>query len=393
MATAKTDAGDRLDNLLISLAGAALGGDATSARQIVSRIMRPGRGQRTLSPEIVQRLGRLTAEYDREGPVQLEAHRTARARSTRVDAGSPPVLLKLSTLHGPDPVLPESVMTALNQIVQEQARARDLQRHALWPTRRLLLVGKPGVGKTMSAAHVARQLGVPLATIDPTVVMSSLLGESARNLRQALDWGRTHKCVVFIDEFDAFAKSRDDATDVGELKRLVNMLLLELDRWDAEQLLVAATNHPQLLDSAVQRRFDVRLEIPPPDYASREQIAAALLAHHDVEVDSRIARVLAALSEGATGSDLTTLVTGAIRRAILNERGVDAEMLESLTPPLERTRTATRARAVYCALAHDLGGLSNRELAQQLGLSNSSVSGLVRSGRRALANGTGEAAQ
>ena len=103
---------------------------------------------------------------------------------------------------------------------------------------------------------LASRIGVPLVSIDLASVVSSFLGTSGRNIRVAFDYAKSGQCVLLLDEFDALAKRRDDDTDIGELKRIVNVVLLELDRWPDTSLLVAATNHPQLLDPAVGRRFD-----------------------------------------------------------------------------------------------------------------------------------------
>jgi hypothetical protein len=372
---------DRTEELIVALAEAALQSDDGTARKLMSRLMRPGRNQRPLAPEVVRRLGQLVADYDREGPVKLEARRQTRASSPRRIATPPPALLMVAQPTAVEPVLPPSILEAFDQLVLEHQRSEELVEHSLSPSTKLLLTGEPGVGKTLSASYLAQRLDLPLAAIDPATVMSSLLGESARNLREALTWCRRNPCVVLIDEFDAFAKRRDDATDVGELKRLVNMLLLELDNWSPNRLLVAATNHPQLLDRAVERRFDLKLELPTPNSPAREAIIGRLLTHHHASVSQDAVRLLAATTEGMTGSDLAALVTGAIRRGVLKGSPLEHELLEPLHPPMSKGRAETRIRAAYCVLAHDVGGFSNRDIARRLGLSNASVSALVRAGR------------
>jgi ATPase family associated with various cellular activities (AAA) len=371
---------DRADELWVAVAGAALNGDSTTARQLLSRLIRPSKGQRSLPPDVVQRLGGLMADFDREGPLRVEGRREpVRPRATQTP---PPPLLKVTRPDDVDPVLREDLLGRLDQIIREHQRSSELRAHGLWPTTKVLLTGPPGVGKTLSAGYLARALGVPLAAVDPATVMSSLLGESARNLRDALAWCRRNRCVVLIDEFDAFAKRRDDVTDVGELKRLVNMLLLELDHWASDRLLVAATNHPQLLDPAVARRFDVALDLPLPDSSARAAIIERLLAHRNAPTSPEVVRLLARTTERSTGSDLSTLITNAVRASVLEETTVEAAIVGSITPPRGKSREATKARAAFCALAHDVTGYSNREIARVLGMSNASVSELVRAGRR-----------
>ena len=127
----------------------------------------------------------------------------------------------------------------------------------LSPTRSAIFVGPPGVGKTLTARWLASQLGVPLYVLDLTAVMSSLLGRSGTNLRAALDFAKRSPCVLLLDEIDAIAKRRSDDTDIGELKRLVTVILQEVDEWPATGLLLAATNHAELIDPALWRRFDL----------------------------------------------------------------------------------------------------------------------------------------
>ena len=143
-------------------------------------------------------------------------------------------------------------------------------------------------------------------SIDLATVVSSFLGNSGRNIRASFEYAKSGPCVLLLDEFDTVAKRRDDDTDIGELKRIVNVVLLELDRWPDTSLLVAATNHPQLLDPAVGRRFDRRIEFELPGQLQRRRILDHLVAGADVD-DHEILDLATALTEGYTGSDLMRL--------------------------------------------------------------------------------------
>ena len=155
------------------------------------------------------------------------------------------------------PLLSGDVEDSLGQLIAERRQSDRLQAMGLTPTRSAIFVGPPGVGKTLTARWLAAQLKVPLYVLDLTAVMSSLLGKSGTNLRAAIDFAKREPCVLLLDEIDAIAKRRSDDSDVGELKRLVTVILQEVDEWPASSVLLAATNHPELIDPALWRRFDL----------------------------------------------------------------------------------------------------------------------------------------
>ena len=172
----------------------------------------------------------------------------------------------------PAPVLAPEAAREVARFVRERRAAERLLAAGFEPPRSLLLHGLPGTGKTMLARWLAAELGLPLATLDLAASISSLLGRTGLNLRRIFDYGRRAPCVLFLDEFDAVAKRRDDPSDLGELKRAVNVLLKEMEQWPSSSVLIAATNHPDLLDPAVFRRFDAVLALPLPGLAERETL-------------------------------------------------------------------------------------------------------------------------
>ena len=150
-------------------------------------------------------------------------------------------------------------------VIKEHQRAKDILQAGLTISNKLIFCGPPGVGKTLAAKWLANRLNLPLYTLNLAAVMSSYLGKTGNNVQRVFQFVSQHPCILLLDEFDAIAKKRGDDTDVGELKRLVTVLLQEFDRFSQSSKLIAATNHPTLLDPAVWRRFDVSIEFPMPD--------------------------------------------------------------------------------------------------------------------------------
>lgn len=163
-----------------------------------------------------------------------------------------------------DLVLPDSVFESCQQLIEEHHRADFLRAHSLEPRHRVLLIGPPGNGKTTLAEAVAEALALPLFVVRYELVIGSYLGETAGRLKRLFDYARTTPCVLFFDEFDVLGKERGDTHETGEIKRVVSSLLLQVDDLPSYTLVMAATNHEELLDRAVWRRFQQRLELPRP---------------------------------------------------------------------------------------------------------------------------------
>ena len=163
-----------------------------------------------------------------------------------------------------DLYLEPGVRAACDELIEEQRRADVLRAHGMEPRHRRLLAGPPGNGKTSLAEALAYELALPLFTVRYEAVVTSCLGETAQRLRRLFDYVRTEPCLLFFDEFDAIGKERGDLHETGEIKRVVTTLLLQLDDLPSYCVLVGATNHPELLDKAAWRRFELRLELGNP---------------------------------------------------------------------------------------------------------------------------------
>ena len=156
---------------------------------------------------------------------------------------------------------------ACHELIEEQHRAGLLRSHNLEPRHRVLLVGPPGNGKTSLAEAMAEALAVQFFVVRYDAIIGSFLGETATRLRRVFDYARTTPCVLFFDEFDAVGKERGDVNETGEIKRVVTSLLMQIDNLPSYTVVIAASNHSELLDRAVWRRFQLRLELPAPTRA------------------------------------------------------------------------------------------------------------------------------
>lgn len=167
--------------------------------------------------------------------------------------------------------LSDTVRQTCQEVIEEQHRVDLLRAYNLEPRHRILLAGPPGNGKTSIAEALAEALYLPLVTVRYEGLIGSFLGETATRLSRLFDYVRPQRCVLFFDEFDAIGKERGDIHETGEVKRVVSSLLLQIDALPSHVVVVCASNHPELLDRAVWRRFQVRLSLPPPSVTQLEE--------------------------------------------------------------------------------------------------------------------------
>ena len=177
-----------------------------------------------------------------------------------------------------DLVLTDPARRTCEELIEEQHRASVLRAHALEPRHRILLVGPPGNGKTSLAEAIAEALATPFFVVRYEALIGSFLGETASRLKRVFDYARTTPCVLFFDEFDTVGKERGDVHETGEIKRVVSSLLMQVDDLPSYTVVVAATNHAELLDRAAWRRFQVRLALDPP---TRHELTAYLARFAD----------------------------------------------------------------------------------------------------------------
>lgn len=235
-------------------------------------------------------------------------------------------------------VVQPRVRDRLDGVVEEHRRADVLSAFGLRPRQRLLFFGPPGCGKTVAARVVSGLLAYPLVTVRFDAIVSSLLGETATNLRRVFDFISRGQWVVLFDEFDAIGKDRDNPLEHGELKRVVNTLLQLMDSYRGESLLIAATNHEGLLDPAVWRRFDDVVEFVPPKQQDRALLFRLFL--RGFETSALDHRTLARKTAAATGADIERICRFAARSAVLGGRR--AVVPADLEPALDEFRARRR---------------------------------------------------
>jgi SpoVK/Ycf46/Vps4 family AAA+-type ATPase len=348
---------------LVHIARLALTGRPQDVQLYIRRLAKRYQGA---FPDIASELNKLLQDSPtRQSPLRRQAE-----APVPVDLESRLQLLRVETTPTLDvePIWDAGVKRALEQLIFERQRDQELIKQGLSPTRSIIFTGPPGVGKTLAARWVARELHRPLLTLDLSAVMSSFLGRTGANVRHVLDYAKSVDGVLLLDELDAIAKRRDDVTDVGELKRLVTVLLQEIDDWPPTGLLIAATNHSDLLDPAVWRRFEMRVDFPmPADECVRRAIETFL---GKTPASSAWKDVLGVALRGLSYSDIEREVMLARRGAV-----VQGEPLESALARLVQNRVEPLPRKERGQIALWLteAGISQRQVHELTGVSRDTI--------------------
>lgn len=347
-------------DIVLSISRMALNGDQKRLRSQIERL------RDSLKASDVKQAEKLTRLLSREdkkqelAPMSLERMRAneradsfslpgeklSRSTPTPADKETGAPLARIvfpEDQNGASPILEEALEAAITDLLREWDQIEELAKMGVQPNTRCLIYGAPGVGKTLLARHIARHLNLPLVEARLDGLVSSFLGTTARNIGALFDFADRYRCILFLDEFDAIAKARDDSQEVGEIKRVVNTLLQSLDARGRYGFTLAATNHEHLLDPAVWRRFEARIHIPLPNSEAREEILSRFL--QPVRLSDSEMRMLAWLTEGMSGADIETLVTGGKRYLVLhrdsepNGKGPRRRKQEALLSALRRQAT------------------------------------------------------
>lgn len=303
-------------DLVVELVRAGAAGDARRFKGAAERMISEERAKKNggVAEKLVEAL-EAPATGALQRPLQL-----AGSTSRNTDIPHMPAVAERAAQRALSTVrLPAAARKLVSTLIQEQSRANELRAEGLDPRHRLLLVGPPGNGKTSLAEAVAAELGRIFLVVRYDGLIASYLGETAQRLRRIFEIAKSVPCVLFFDEMDAIAKERADANETGEIKRVLTSLLTQIDELPATCLLIAATNHPQMLDEAVWRRFQLRLTLPQPGAKDVEAYFREAIAPLGRMPAKAVNALLQALGP-ASYSDAEELALSLRRRAVLREK-------------------------------------------------------------------------
>ncbi|HHW39014.1 MAG TPA: AAA family ATPase [Bacillales bacterium] len=355
-----------LEKLLPSLIRASLDEDYRTVRSIAMRLIRR---IKDTHPSIANEIAEALSQHG----VGASTKRSVGISNSPVDTET---LFSLVTVDEPlevaRPIFSDKVNELIDTFIQERRESKKLMSVGLNPPSSLLLYGLPGVGKTELAKYLSGVFGLNLIVLDLSSTISSYLGKTGQNLKKVLDYAKSSPSILLLDEFDAVAKRRDDMSDLGELKRIVNVLLKELEDWPNHTIVIAATNHPDLLDSAIWRRFDRAIEIGLPDKDERIKILMNELTGVNMSKDlTKIIHVIGEMAKGLSGADICKLVERAKRKSVLSEISLEDALLREL-PDFIKGDTVEFNKQ-FCKLAKEKLDVSIRTLATWLGKSPSTI--------------------
>lgn len=306
---------------IISLVRAGALGDKTQFKRVVESLIADERqkNHHVIAERLEQELLKLsTSNSTLNSPTPKD-----NKISALVDETSP-------KLRFSDLILPSSVKESLQELIEEQSRVELLRSYSLEPRNRVLLIGPPGNGKTSLAEAVAESMMVPLLVVRYEGIIGSYLGETASRLKKVIEFAATRRCVLLFDEFETLGKERGDTHETGEIKRVVSSLLMQIDSLPSHVIVMAATNHSELLDTAVWRRFQLRLEVPQPTRAQIQEWFIAFEQKHNIELQYAY-ETLAKKLYGSNFSEIEEFGRVILRKYVLSQPSSNVRSIISST--------------------------------------------------------------
>jgi len=222
-------------------------------------------------------------------------------------------------------VLPDEIVSRFQKIIVEQKQKDKLRKFGLTASRKLMFVGPPGTGKTMSAAMLATELKLPIYTIVLDSLITRFMGETATKLRAIFDHIAQTRAVYLFDEFDAIGTQRGTPNDVGEIRRVLNSFLMFVEQDNSDSVIIAATNHPELLDRALHRRFDHFVSFSRPDSPQIVELIKRTLSLFNIG-NLDLSRTTE-LAEGLSAAEVTRACEDAAKEAVLHNDAIIDETI------------------------------------------------------------------
>lgn len=355
----------KIEGYVAQLIRASLDNDLQMVRAISTKVIRNIKNE---NPRIASEISE-ALNYNASG---LRSIKSLGYESTPQDIESKLELLKVNEpIDVEPPIYSKEIEEKIKMIINERQNINELVALGLKPTSSILLYGKPGVGKTLLAKYLSGLLNTKFAVLDMSSAISSYLGKTGKNLKKAIDYAKEQPTILLLDEFDAIAKKRDDSSDLGELKRVVNILLKELEDWPESSILIAATNHPELLDDAIWRRFDIAINITMPEEKTRKEIFVNCFRNTKFEeIVNEKYNLLAKLTIDMSPADIVKVCEKAQKRYVL----YNTEIFKSLIIEIaDANNKGKEFNKFFCKIAKNECGMTYREMARILDKSISAI--------------------